>query len=235
MMGAHPLTSMDGVPHPPTVTSATQHGPTVDMVTPMGMTATTHFTTMELPIMSVLVVISWVLPGVPLVSTKIMNITPPNTVMRMILLLQVDLHLEKVNQELNQHHLDLDQEQDQEQDLEQDLEVDLELGLDLEVAVGQVKKIPGQSELCQEKTVSSHLFTKENTTMNVLQRTLEPFPGVPHLWALTTVYRTGITVKPPTLDHLTQPQVPHQEVAHHQNRQNLKVSIILISTVLIFN
>ena len=70
--------------------------------------------------------------------------------------------------------------------------------------------------------------------MNVLQRTLEPFPGVPHLWALTTVYRTGITVKPPTLDHLTQPQVPHQEVAHHQNRQNLKVSIILTCTVLTF-
>ena len=182
--------------------------------------------------MSVLVVLSWVLPGVPLVSTKLMNITPPNTVMRMILLLQVDLvvHLEKMNQELNQHHMDLDQEQD----LEVNLEVDLELGLDPEVVVGQVKKIPGQSELCQEKTVSSHLFTKENTTMNVLQRTLEPFPGVLHLWALTTVYRTGITVKPPTLDHLTQPQVPQQEVAPHQNQQNLKVSTVLICAVLSF-
>ena len=74
-----------------------------------------------------------------------------------------------------------DQAVDLEVDLEQDLEVDLKLGLDLEVVVGQVKKIQGQSELCQEKIVSSHLFTKENTTMNVLQRTLEPFPGVPHL------------------------------------------------------
>ena len=96
------------------------------------------------------------------------------------MLLQVDLvvHLEKLSQELNQHQ---DLEVDLEVDLEQDLEVDLKLGLDLEVVVGQVKKIQGQSELCQEKIVSSHLFTKENTTMNVLQRTLEPFPGVPHL------------------------------------------------------
>ena len=48
------------------------------------------------------------------------------------------------------------------------------------------------------------------------------------------MYGTGITVKPPTLDYLTQPQVPHQEVAPHQNHQNLKVSIILTCTVLTF-
>ena len=48
------------------------------------------------------------------------------------------------------------------------------------------------------------------------------------------MYRTGITVKPLTLDHLTQPQVPQQEVAPHQNQQNLKVSTVLICAVLSF-